>query len=226
MKDYINGKIFNNLTAADCIDQYAVSFLTTRGGVFLVHEFREDLNSTWGNDNLLGMTSAIFSGAEGGPAYETWNWICRGGNHIDGFCQPFLDGIRENASNWSPFDTIEASVIYCLSRPIENQLCRVNFNIHLATAVIISNLIKMVILGYISLYLAPDRLLVLGDAIQSFLTSPDLYSRQSCLASMRLVQESFRPRRTGWSGARSLFPIRKRWITPVGRRRVGVGAFL
>jgi hypothetical protein len=225
LQSYIDGEKFNELNASSCIDEYAVSFLTSRGGVFLVHELEEDDELLMEQGFLLKWKGAYFDNPGSAGFDETFGWICPYLNYQEyERCRPLIDGVRNNASNWQP--AVERTVKYCLSRPIENQLCRVNFNIPLAIGVIISNLVKMVILGYIALYLAPDRLLVLGDAVQSFLARPDPFTRQSCLASMRLVRDSFTSRGAHWSGARSLFRVSKRWITPVGKRRVGVGVVL
>lgn len=222
LTDYRNGGKFDKLEVPHCIDQYAVSFLTSRGGVFLVHEVREDLDIMEGQDFLLDWDSAKFDSLDSTGLGETFEWICRDLGREER-CRPLIDGIRNNASNWQPF--IDAPVKYCLSKPIENQLCRVNFNIPSAVSVIISNLVKMFVLGYIALCLAPDRLLVLGDTVQSFLSRPDPCSRQSCLASVQLLRNK-RSRVTYWKGARVLLPTKKRWVTPVGKKRVRIGISL
>lgn len=198
------------LTPSECIDQYAVSFLTSRNDVILVSQVTGDRNITLDWDYVT--TTNV------GERMESFSWICSG-LEIHEPCRPKLDDIRKKADNWRPNGH---RVKYCLSKPITKQLCRVNFNIPLAIGVILSNLVKMVVLVYIAIYLAPDRLLVLGDAIQSFVARPDTYSKQSCLASLRQIRHS--PSRGSWIGMRVLTRVRKRWLSPVSAMRITVGA--
>lgn len=225
LTEYSDAKDFDRLDPFDCINEYAVSFLASRGGVFLVHELEEGDDFLRGRDALLRLGTARFGNPDIVPFEETFGWVCAGLERKSSErCRPFIDDIRSNASSWQP--AIDRPVKYCLSRPMENQRCRVNFNIPLAIGVLASNLVKMAILGYVTLYLAPDRLLVLGDAIQSFLARPDPSSSNSCLASIQLVKSSFSSKRTPWRGARALLQVTRRWITPVGKKRVRAGVFL
>lgn len=187
--------------------------MTSREDLILVHDVSEPYSSS------LNWTTAEFSGGE-----ETFRWICNSTIKPDGVCQPFLGEVKRNASDWRPFGT---RVRYCLSRPMEQQKCRVNFNIWLAAGVIICNFIKMCVLAYMVLKLAPDRLLVLGDAIQSFLTCPDLYSLNSSLVSIRHVRNSYHGDKGPWQGPRRLDPLRKPWIlTLKAGRRGPLGIYL
>lgn len=186
---------FENLTTADCITDYGTSFLTSRRDVILVHDFTDgqDMSLDWDR-------SYVFTQ---GSRRESFAWICdfpasSTAQSIytsrDKTCRADLGSIRANHTNWRP-DTRSGipgdgdRVKHCLSKPIQ-ELCRVNFNIFTAISVVVCNLMKLAILAYIALYLAPDRLLVLGDSIQSFLSRPDIHSKNSCLLSMFHITHS------------------------------------
>lgn len=204
----------DNLTIPECIDQYSVPFMTSREDLILVHDISEPYNAT------LNWFTTEFSSRG-----EMFRWICDGADRrSDGMCQIKLGGVKGNATNWRPFG---ARVRYCLSRPMEQQKCRVSFNIWLAVGVIICNFVKMCVLTYMVLCLAPDRLLVLGDAIQSFLAHPDPYSMDSSLVSIRHVRDSYHGDKGPWQGPRRLDPVQKQWITTLkAGRRGALGIYL
>ncbi|KAK0707103.1 hypothetical protein B0T26DRAFT_756492 [Lasiosphaeria miniovina] len=86
-----------------------------------------------------------------------------------------LRGIRSDAAAWEfPFAS-NHSVTYCLSKP-EEEHCRVNFSILFAAIVVAANAAKATVLIMTLLYTPDEPLLVLGDAISSFLARPDPYS--------------------------------------------------
>lgn len=217
-------KAFEYLNASDCVSEYGVGFLTSRRDVILVHEAVEDANVT------------LFSTAHPGN-WETFEWICfyREGFNT-GACRVLLKTIRADIDNWRPYGDMLGSsesggkvrIKYCLSKPM-SQLCRVNFNVLLAVVVVLSNLVKMVVLTYVALYLAPDRLLVLGDSIQSYISCPDLRSRDNCLLGAHDVQsgddylESTYDQRR-WMAVKPLASVEKRWISPVSNSRLVAGA--
>lgn len=222
LEDAARPGVFENLTVSECINQYAISFLTSRGDVILVHETVEGRNET------VEMQTTSFNGGHG----EHFHWICP--ETASEPCRASLDIIRARPDDWrpsweTPGESLENGgrrVKYCLSRPIEDQRCRVNFNIFLAAAILCANLVKMVVLGHVAMSLSPDRLLVLGDAIQSFITRPDPFSEQSCLTSAHDIRNLSVPGRRQWQCAKTFTAVRKRVISSVGTRRVWIGVFL
>lgn len=223
---------FDDFTAAECIDNYSVSFLTSRRDVILVHEALED------EDSIIHWNTTHFIHGDG---CETIGWICSllgyeprgGGSRLDDdiwveppddeneLCRSKLGTIRAHADDWRPNSH---RIKYCLSRPMR-QLCRVNFHISLAIGVIACNLIKMVILAFVVLYLAPGRLLVLGDAIQSFISRPDPFSRGRCLMTARHALDMSRHYRRP-ARATKLVAEQKLWISSVTTARRFLGACL
>lgn len=226
MDSYRAGEL-ERLTAADCIDEYAISFVTSRDDVILVHELEggKDDDSNKNSDRNITFHQTAYTQTFI-QFSEPFQWICNltvSDMIYPKPCRPKLDAIREAADNWQPN---HHRIEYCLSKPMP-QLCRVNFNIFLAVGVILCNLIKMLVLGYIALYLSPDRLLVLGDAIQSFIAHPDLRSRESSLASRKIVRDTAsQAAGKPWTGVRTLQTITKRRLTPVGTTQWTVGVLL
>lgn len=107
------------------------------------------------------------------------------------------------------------------------ELCRINFNLYLAAAVLASNAIKLVIITFIAVRLSPDRLLVLGDAIQSFLSHPDPHSRSSCLAAANPVIDATKLNNGTWVGVRRFDSFQKRqWMSSIYLTRWVMGLCL
>lgn len=196
----------DNLTVSDCIDQYGVDYLTSREDLILIQQVSKPANES------LRWETVDFPTVH----HEAYRWICPG-MKINQTCVLSLDQVRANASDWRPYGH---RVRYYLSRPLTPQLCRVNFNTWLALGVISCNLIKTCALTYMVLYLSPDRLLVLGDAIQSFLAYPDTHSKQSCLASVRHVRNSYHGNKGPWQGPMRPDSLPKHWISTL---KVGGG---
>ena len=203
---------FERLTPAECIDAYSSSFVTSRSDVILVRETARGNNFSHITASLDGV----------GAHQEMYDWICWG---YDVSCSTGLGSIRDDAENWAPFgDRIQ----YCLSRPMPKELCRVNYNLWLAMSIIVVNAAKLGILIHAALYLSPDRMLVLGDAVQSFLSQPDVFSQQSCLASISQSHHtiSFKAPKQHPAGPRMLVRRTKRWISPVSGTQISVGTFM
>jgi hypothetical protein len=141
-------------------------------------------------------------------------------------CQPLLDKAHFYPGKWRPGGGKEGQIKNCLMSKLMEELCRVNFDIDIAISAIFCNFFQMVILVGIAIwYLTPDRLLVVGDAIQSFLSLPDRLTEGSCLAGKRHVVDSSCPGGPPWTGPRELNLDSKRWMSSVSTRRWVVGAF-
>lgn len=79
-------------------------------------------------------------------------------------------------------------VEYCLSQPVEEH-CRVQLSIVIMIIVIICNLIKMLIMGYIAWRRPSEPLITLGDAVASFSDDPDMTTKGNCLAGATRFQQ-------------------------------------
>ncbi|KAH7004086.1 hypothetical protein EDB82DRAFT_486074 [Fusarium venenatum] len=181
----ITGSQLDNLTALECIDQYGAMFLTNRIDVILVVDTStskpeskraHEINSTL----LHNVGRALDNNC---PSSD-YDWICPN-QDCDNPCHFQLPQVKLQSDDWRPFGN---RVEYCLSEPAP-QKCRLNFDIYLAGIVLAVNFIKAIILAFIVFRPPKEPMFILGDAIKSFLTRPDEYSRGNCLASARIVRD-------------------------------------
>jgi hypothetical protein len=189
-----NIKSLVNLTNTECIHRYSSSpFISDLGNVVLVSHDHNTTNS-WLIDSW-NIPSA------GGVAYR---WICSP-KHLDkhGNCDPSLE--LKDPYAWTPFDppfnggnentkTGNATVKYCLAERT-NPSCHLGVSPPILAVVAVCNLIKL--LAFLcTLCLGtntPDRtkpLVTTGDAIASFLQTPDPHTQGRVLLTKRLVQKS------------------------------------
>ncbi|KAH6869549.1 hypothetical protein B0T10DRAFT_523593 [Thelonectria olida] len=195
-----------NLTTTECISKYATAFQTSRGHVLLVGEPGSDPD--WQGIPLLEDAVSFYVEWTGSDAYD---WICQG-NGIEGTCRSTLPTIKKQADDWRPFDT---RIKYCLSKLVTEH-CRLNFSPPLVAIVLVSNALKAAILLYTALRPPDEPLFVLGDAIESYLTSPDAFSSDSCLVSTDDLRNGIKK---DWTGPREWFRVKRRWATAVTKRR-------
>lgn len=214
---------FENLTAAECITEYGTSFLTSRQDVILAHRSQDGQNESLHHE---------LSWFAEGRGRESFRWICYFNYRApDAHCEPALANLRANSDNWLPtgLPRGDERVNYCLSRRT-NDLCRVNFSMSVAVSVVACNFVKLAIFVYIAVYLTPDRLIVLGDSIQSFLARPDIYSVNGCLLSMsdvihpKLNSTHIGSRHVGHG--KQLNSARKRWLSSVRNSHLVLGGLL
>jgi hypothetical protein len=211
-----SGKL-EEMTLLECIDAYSTTFQSARGNVFLVVD-QGVMNIT----DAYGIFPVISPHGEcSAETGTTWVYQQFGGLKYGGcFAQEgnlYIPELRADPKTWSP---MYFPVKQCFSEPT-GQKCKLNFSVPLAVVVIIFNLIKaLAVLSGISQF-RNDTLLTIGDAVKSFLQTPDPSSRNICLASQANIhrsklrwQELQQPRayinkRLAWS---SSVKKGKRWI--------------
>ncbi|OQE17520.1 hypothetical protein PENFLA_c024G04793 [Penicillium flavigenum] len=194
---------FNN---SECISKYANGFQTNYANLLLV---TDDYNSTiqdFGN----------FTDHEP-PETDPYRWICAGYGSAVSDCSSLVSELLADPDNWAVPATLSSlvgmnfslhstdlKVKYCLSESVPER-CTVEYSLPLIIVVIISNIIKIVILCWITITMAETPILTTGDAISSFIKIPDDTTRGQCLLSrdvvIKPVNESLRfdtkPRRWG-----------------------------
>lgn len=133
--------------------------------------------------------------------------------------------VPKDRTKWSPYGNL---VRYCMVEQVE-ELCRLQFSLPIAIAVITANFIKLVCIDLTLVkYKKHAALVTLGDAIASFLEHPDPKTVGRCLYSRRLMEaewnsnhhtksfkrrvkiepKPFLPRRERWGKA----PSNGRWL--------------
>ncbi|KAJ5116229.1 hypothetical protein N7456_000577 [Penicillium angulare] len=222
-KQAMNNKL-EKLTVEDCISKYKTNMLSDRRHVLLVpdssskrdhfHHIRSKPRNTvltvYNNANPLRNPAL-------GPLYQ---WMCDEGpsEYGDKDCRisarnKLTPGSQ--GSNAGMFGIAKVSIQTCYSQSEEEQ-CKIEIVPVFMFVIIACNVIK--ILAFIgALYLTKQDtpLCTTGDAIQSFIKTPDRYTRGRCLAAKedyeKLLTDSreWDPRPPGvgdiWTGGRYLW---------------------
>lgn len=168
-----------NLASEDCIGTYAAGFVSSRANVLVVSSF---------NSNASNSIQSVWSSQING-ASDTSPWFC-----LNEPCN------SNNTSNVATQGLQETDVDFCLSETVEEH-CRVQFSGAIMALVIVCNLCKMLVMGYISWKRPTEPLVTVGDAVASFLDQPDLTTIGNCLAGKERFE---RANPSGPIGGRSL----------------------
>jgi len=192
---------YENITAADCLNAYATTFQTSRSNVLVITDSNETY-MRWGLSSISNLSS------DRECPWSPFEWVCNMGRSCSGeTCRSKLSSVRDN---WH-FEGNRA--IYCLSKP-EEERCRLNFHVTLAIPVLVANLTKAVLLMLIALFPHEGPLLVLGDAIASFLAFPDNCTRGMCSLTREKVTRFWH---SGRLSATPWVDVRKRWLAAQGK---------
>ena len=158
------------LSNSACIAAYGGSFVTNRGSVLAVSPNPDPP----GNNSVLAIffPPTIKLGDTGG------SWVC-GSSPLDFGPNCDVSAIEANASHWK----VEGyPIAYCLSQQVE-EICRFEFSMQLLVAVILCNLIKAICMAFTIWQQKVPTLVTIGDAISSFLDSPDPTTIKNCMMS-------------------------------------------
>jgi hypothetical protein len=187
LEAYKSGRL-DELTLLECIDAYSSTFQSTRGNVFLVVE-----NSVWSATEAYAVFPKIEHDRGLMCSTETsTTWIYQQFTQDAGVCfaqdgNRFLPRLRANPSMWAPI--FDVPVKQCFSEST-GQKCNLNFSVALMIVVIVFNAMKaLTVLVGIS-QLRNDPLLTVGDAVKSYLQTPDASSLNMCLASQAGIHRS------------------------------------
>lgn len=197
---------YERLSYRECINVYSQEYQTTRRDVVVVSE----VDRVKGKE-VINVLQEIVKGDNGDP----FRWICRQMRLRDnGPCKDALGAMPESV--WeSPMQ-----YKYCLSQRVEER-CKVQFSFDIMVIVIICNLVKAVsMLLTVSTCKAPP-LVTVGDAVASFLTTPDARTKGFCLATRADYAR-------GWPAheARRWFKTSPRWFKAASARRWCIGTGL
>lgn len=178
----------------ECIKEYATNIQSFRRNVLLV-----------GSDNSFPpiahkaapyMEQALFNGTrvygifEAGYLdlrYGSYEWICQNSNMSivpRGWCESHVDDVMARDSwkvNGFP-------VKYCLSETAP-ALCKLRIYLPVGWLVTSLNLLKALLICYTVFRIKEDPIMTIGDAVTSFLESPDPTTKGSCLLTMKQVKK-------------------------------------
>ena len=130
---------------------------------------------------------------------------------------------RQNATRW----TVSGYKIeYCLSQ-VETERCRLQFSLAILGAVIVMNLCKSVSMSWTAWKQSDMTLVTFGDAVASFLDTPDSLTKGRCLMGkvdvnkgpLRWRLENQKVPNTAPPALNYYAPSRRRWFSAASIRR-------
>lgn len=157
------------MDASRFIDAYATTFQTTHGNLILV---QHDINMTHYYDvyyyNVLAkqdMFSPYNYLYSNPPNADPYKWMCAR-NKLNHECAYFLPEFQREAANnsWS-VQGLEVKY-YLVEKSLAH--CRLQFSLPLGLMIVGVNLIKVVIMGYMTVSTTETPILITGDTITSF----------------------------------------------------------
>ncbi|BCS28248.1 uncharacterized protein APUU_61296A [Aspergillus puulaauensis] len=160
----------DDMSASECYAAYDTTYQTKYGGVIMLSDDVE--------------TATRYDWATEEQVFTPFNskyphtWLCAEG-------APCADDAAN--SKWAVWGY---RVHSCLSERVP-QLCKLQYSLPLTITVIAANLIKAIVLCYVSFSKGDAPLLTTGDAVASFLHKPDRSSVGSCLLSSKDVRDSY-----------------------------------
>ncbi|CAI6338008.1 unnamed protein product [Periconia digitata] len=231
--------LLDRIEPIDCINQYGQMIQSKHGSLILV--FRdEDVPSV--RDECMSANSPVFFAAETkepGVDYidVPYHWICptaqiNNSPGCDG--QMDLDKVKQSPANWtvgfypcsdgdnSRYTTCSRNsrgpIQYCLSEKVEAR-CELRWSIAIAVVVILLNAFKACLIFYTAFHIDENPLMAVGDAIVSFLQTPDPTTVNMCLSSQK---DFTRVGDTFSAGPRRWDNKRYQWRHSVSRTRRAV----
>ncbi|KAL2848199.1 hypothetical protein BJX68DRAFT_238683 [Aspergillus pseudodeflectus] len=171
--------ILKRLSIQECLDAYATNFQSKYGSVVLISDGFSGANSS-----MSRVYSQQVPSAHDNLETDPYRWICaeRRGMALEQPCSQYLSDIRSH-DDWVVYGY---KVDYCLA-DMEGEKCTLEFSLPLAIAVIGTNFVKAVLIVLATVLLSGAPILTVGDAIASFLRSPDKMAEGNCLLSRELV---------------------------------------
>lgn len=184
---------FEILSNAECIDAYTHDFLADRSNLILMSDWskRTTKSQKFSTENYLTVSeiphvemgwSVRASAASTDTGSHGYDWIGEGHK---------ISEIKKYVDQWNiTAGSIEFVISECLSQKVEPR-CRINFSLPLGVMVVIFNFIKAVNIILVLVMFKGRPLVTVGDAIGSFMHSPDRNTRSWCLASAEDVQKAW-----------------------------------
>ncbi|KAF9062623.1 hypothetical protein BDP27DRAFT_1481775 [Rhodocollybia butyracea] len=218
------------LNPSDCMQAYAVDFLSDRRDVVVV----------WGHQTYntfvsfeSGTSGRVIDQLGGNP----YAWLC--GDHY-GECSTIWREI--DPANWTmtllatvqesslPSHNYEATQIrgnvqYCLSETTTPK-CQLQFNLPLLAIVVAFNIVKVACMAIVATRMRDDPLVTLGDAITSFINNPEPLTKDMCLASQSYFEGLNKNDARSSSLSIKHQTQKTRWMTTAGWRHWIVMGFL
>lgn len=162
---------FQRLSPSECIAAFGTSYVSAYSGVIAITNDQSNvINQTSFYNNTVNIYGVP------GPGVVNYNWICLDLDPRDKmYCN--IANVQRQPSNW----TMNGHLIdHCLAE-VSKPLCKLQFSVYIMVAVIVSNAVKALTMLWTFWKQREITLVVVGDAIASYLEKPDLYTEGRCL---------------------------------------------
>ncbi|ETN42231.1 uncharacterized protein HMPREF1541_04172 [Cyphellophora europaea CBS 101466] len=244
---------YNRIDPVTCLKSYASSFLSNKRHLILVTsevtidpdpQYQTGYYTPGVYGTVLGSSVNVstraddplfFQDAEPFDIDYQFDWICSSVpdaptdldatfSEIVGQCPPRYKKWLPQIDRWKP---LGQNIEYCLSEPVQER-CAYTANVPIIAVVIISNFIKLVAMYIVATQLHDNPLITIGDAIESFLDTPDPSTKGMCLLSRHQVRRKLWPARgsNGDNDTTNLRPLalpaslqRLQWVHAASRTR-------
>ncbi|PUU75536.1 hypothetical protein B9Z19DRAFT_994073 [Tuber borchii] len=200
---------YKDLTLLECSKVYRTDYVPNRRNLFLITNHSS--NTTY-NNTILAMTISD-------PGWPTpYSWICT--QDVDGWCTP--GKATANLTSGLPwrmkFETVgEVEIAGCKSE-VTDEKCKVQFSLDIMILVICCNLIKVCSMIMTVVRSREPTLVTPGDAVDSFLRTPDPTTIGMCFADRQFIEREWRPE---WGAGPRQWKQKgpQRWWTSVSKTR-------
>ena len=195
---------FARLDTSECIAEYSTPLVGGRSNVVLV--------SNYTSHNSRTNSSVLFANYFD-PSISTvpYSVFYGGGDHATDFPHVQQNGTFQYRIDDNRTHFATAEILYCLSKEITD-VCSLQLHTPSLIVVIVANILKIACFMFI-LFCLPrlSPLITVGDAIASFLESPDLTTAGSRTLSRDVVEKFDRQNQKAMHDKQNIYtPLRRR----------------
>ncbi|KAE8162407.1 hypothetical protein BDV40DRAFT_288545 [Aspergillus tamarii] len=170
-----------HLENADCMSAYATNFQSEYGSVLLLTDDFHPNDTDF--DFLSSQGPSTTYKGDNPYAWMCWDHTVYA-SEMQTLCRDQLPEIRAHTDNWIVGGY---RVKYCLTERVPGK-CKLEYSLPLAIIVIVFNIVKAIVICAVALTMTELPILTTGDAVASFLKSPEARDRDHCLMSKTLAK--------------------------------------
>ena len=190
VQQHVRAGQYERLEKVDCLKAYSADLVTDRRTLVVISSnvSKHDNGAVLGSGNQEYIKpERWYSLYEG---YNPYTWLCsdrdaaafdvKPGKNGYRYCYKYANRLIAHPDKWAPNDWDPE---YCLSEKVDGR-CSCIINMAIIWIIIACNIIKMVVMGIVAFSNTLDQpLCTIGDAITSFVTSPDPTTENMCLVT-------------------------------------------
>lgn len=222
-EQFRNLTLYNESSLEDCMSAFATDFQTSIGGLLLVLDVPEAAGSNFTDPIIFSLDLSWTNGAS--CVGDEYAWMCAqtGKNICSSIlggaetCAQQLPALKTNITGWRPF-VAEYPVRSCFVVQEEGR-CKLQASLQVIIVVLVLNFLKAMAMFSMLKVLKEAPLLTMGDAVASFLESPDLQTKGLCLVSRHQITRRWGNRPRLVFGPRKYTGRRRRWFSGAGKFR-------